>query len=134
MSSKARPRKNARASSRASLLASSIGGIVLCIPPADLAEFRRLLRSAYNEARSSQTPLPILRGSYGSQPDPLTIVQSAADALASTARARSRPAATGGKTPISRPGQAVGSSRSVPQSQRGRRQRAEQSQTTFPEA
>src|SRR6202011_167865 len=89
---------------------------------------------ANNEIRPSQTPLPILRGSYGSQPDPLTIVQSAADALASTARARSRPAATGGKTPISRPGQAVGSSPSVPQSQRGRRQRAEQSQTTFPEA
>ena len=30
--------------------------------PADLAEFRRLLRSAYNEVRPSRTPLPILRG------------------------------------------------------------------------
>jgi transposase-like protein len=49
------------ASSSASRLASSIGGIVLCVTPADLAEFRRLLHSAYNEVRP-RTPLPILRG------------------------------------------------------------------------
>jgi hypothetical protein len=60
----------------------------------------------------------------------LTIVQSVGVALVSTAWA-DRPAATSGRTPISRPGRAAGSSRSARRSPRRREPMAARNRTRF---